>query len=86
MTFPHLSCARSAVRSCLTLSSVPMIIAMSNLISSRKKHYEPLTGVALPNKIFVSNHALRNLIREWPALCDVLEVDEKILNVPSVYN
>ena len=51
-----------------------------------KKNYEPLTGVALPNKIFVSNHALRNLIREWPALCDVLEVDEKILNVPSVYN
>ena len=46
----------------------------------------PLTGVAIPNKIVVSNHALRNLIREWPALCDVLEVDEKILNVPSVYN
>ncbi len=36
----------------------------------------PLTGVALPNKIVVSNHALRNLIREWPALCDVVEVDE----------
>jgi hypothetical protein len=36
----------------------------------------PLTGVAIPNKIVVSNHALRNLIREWPALCDVVEVDE----------
>ena len=36
----------------------------------------PLTGAVLPNKIVASNHALRNLIQERPALCEVVEVDE----------
>ena len=42
----------------------------------------PLTGVVLPNKIVVSNHALCNLIQEGPALCEVVEVDEN--NPPSL--
>jgi len=36
----------------------------------------PLTGAVLLNKIIVSNHALRNLIQERHALCEVVEVDE----------